>query len=283
MRLVVFSAVFGLIAGFSGLAHGQVITQGFNMQEEQGALESTDPVFSDGRHYRNLTFTMKAGESAMLYMIASSFEPYIYTVDSNMQGWVTGTNEIVNYNYASVIWFTATRDTSFYIVYTSAYPGQTGTFIYGFRNVTEVQQQYANASNSCDRLNYMLNNWQLFNGFFPTAYTNDTGNRITRNTWKPGATAIILNMTNYRERVYTGDTEANLTGYDAVVTEIQSCINKEQWDVTTDSYVDDITGTVVNTTYFTVKGANQGQALNSFAVVWMDDPLGNNTIDIELY
>ncbi len=264
--------------------YAQNIALGFNMQEESSMLTTQDAKFDDGRYYKNLTYSMKAGESTMFYMIAAQFEPMIYTIDTMLQTWSAGRNEMLNFNLGSVQWITAKRDTTFYVVYSSAYAATTGEFIYGIRTVTGAQQNYAAATSSCDRLNYVINNWQLFNGFFPPA-EGDYGNaRATQNTWMPGRIGTISNMSSYTETLFKGDTEATEDRYRTLVQEIKNCLNSDQW-VSREEIYDDtlVTFSTYTTTYFTVNGASEKQAFNSMALVRVVDSLGQDQIYLQLY
>lgn len=266
---------------FTVVAFSQNITLGFNMQENNGELLSNDPTFDDGRHYKNLTFTMKAGESVLLYMVAATFNPAIYAVDTNMQNWVLGHNETLNGNYASVLWIKSDRDTSFFVVYSSATTGQSGNFIYGYRNVQANQQDFTKATTNCDRLYYLINNWQLFMGFLASPSGETTGLRDCITTYVPGDTATISNMSSYNEYLYIGiDGEQAYTQY---VAEIKSCMDANQWNITEESFLEEITGTSYLTTFFTVPGAVNGQALNSFSIGWESDPLGNDKVYLQLH
>ncbi len=281
MKVFIRYALVSSLMLISAAAFSQNITLGFNMQENNGELLSNDPTFDDGRHYKNLTFSMKAGESVLLYMVAATFNPAIYAVDTNMQNWVLGHNETLNGNYASVLWFQADRDTSFFVVYSSATTGQSGNFIYGFRNLKSDQQDYTKAASNCDRLYYLINNWQLFMGFLASPTGETTGLRDCVTTYIPGDTATISNMSSYNEYLYVGvDGEKAYTQY---VTEINSCMNAEQWNISEESFLEEITGTSYLTTFFTVPNAINGQALNSFSIGWESDPLGNDKVYLQLH
>ena len=267
---------------FDSSAHAQNITLGVEMNEQQAALTTADPVFDDGRYYRNLTYSLKAGQSAMFYMLATEFSPQIFIVDTLLADWKTGTQKNIGLIPGSFIWVNATEDYTFHVVYSSVSAPSTGTFYYGVRVMPPGQNDYAKATSTCDRLNYILNNWLTCFGLIPNSQASYTSAFSVTNTFA-GASGMVYTTSNYKEIMVEGE-GATSAKYDAIVAEIKSCLDLTQWDITTDYYMDELlTGASYTTTYFTLKGSIAGTPLNSFSITWIEDVLTGNELSLELY
>lgn len=262
----------------------QNIQLGITMDEQQSALAAGDATFTDGRYYKNLTFTLKAGESALFYMLANEFSPQIYIVDTTLTNWLNGVPKSIGSFSGSFIWMNATSDYTFHVVYSSNYAGSTGNFSFGIRKMAAGQNDLSKATTTCDRLYYLLNNWFACFGLIDGTMASNMAFFPVPSVYFPGSQATVNSATDYIESLYYGNQVATAEKYDATVAEITNCIDLNVWDITKDFYMDElITGASFTTTYFTLKGSMAETPLSSFSVTWIEDPTGENEIELELY
>lgn len=253
--------------------------------EQQSELVTTDPTFTDGRYYKNLSISMAKGEGAMFYMRAIAFEPMIYTLDNSQVNWANGTNILGEDSaYTSVLTLIADKDTTFNVIYSSIISGATGDFVYGMRKLSEQQMVVPDQDDFCGRLIYTINNWQCMWYLMPGS--ESFGGKSFDNPISLGGDAWLDAYFVASEDLFWSEVGSEAKSqYDTIVENIKKCIDMTYWETEEDYYLDDmVDGTEYFTTYFNVKGGTGRETfLQSFAILLELDVLGDSYVSIEFY
>ena len=256
--------------------------------ESANKLDITDVTFESGQFYKLSDITLKAGEGVFLYMMASTFVPQLYTTDVAQQNWGFGKNSEfgteINVSYLPVI---AKNDTVINVVYSSVDKSVTGDFAYGFRKLSPAQMQFDTMNSYCDKLTFLINNWQCWwelvslEDFYPTwGHPNKTSDISL--VYKGSVFMRRDYLTSYSEILLIGN---NITiakdYYDEIIANTISCLSPAEWDITT-SQTNLVEGVNKSqTTQFTIKGSEFGQITRSFEISFYCNE--DNRCDVSIY
>lgn len=255
----------------------QQVSLGPETMESQDELVATDALLDKTRYYKNTQIDLKAGEGIFLYMITEDFEPQLFTLTISLTDWVLG--EVEDYGLDFYISYTAVvaeRDTSFHVVYTSVDDFEIGEFIYGAKKMTAEQMQYNVAADFCNRLTYLINNWQCYWQLIPIH--NDIEDiwviEKTNNTLMNNGTGFMdeYGISDYYETIYSGqDSKKAKDQYDELVLKTTQCLKPEQWDIKSQTIPEEDSDAIVHSTDFTVKGGIVNQEINSFTIEYLEN------------
>jgi|GEM_PF-1289790 len=259
------------------------VPMGAYSTEQTAELISGDQQLTDLRYYKNLIVELKAGEGIFLFMTSVTFVPQMYMLDNSLTNWVPGVDiENSDNTTASTLTFTADKDTSFYIIYTSTTVGAEGAFGFGSRKLDAAQMHYPESDEFCGRLTYIVNNWLCYWNFLPVADNTYLG-KITYNSLLGDLGGSINLISEYSEVLYLGEeVEVARSIYADYVGKVQSCIDMEFWEMDTKTNVE-FDDTVTNTTYFNLKGGENEGGWESFGISIIEDWEYGNSVVITFY
>lgn len=256
--------------------------------ESMGSLDTTDFAFATGQYYKFTDISLKAGEGVFLYMLANAFEPAIYSADFAMLnlriGSITEFGTDLHLAYLPVI---AKNDTIIQVVYSSVEKSVTGDFAYGFRKLSSSQMKFDTMSSYCEKLNFLINNWQCWwelvspEDFYPTwGFPYKTSNISL--VYKGSVFMRMDGLTSYNEILFMNNSSALAKSkYDEIIENTINCVSDEKWDIIT---LDSEFNTDVNfsrITRFTLKGMAAGQILATFEISLFCDE--KNGCDVTIY
>ncbi len=266
---------------------GQKVLLGAETIENNGKLENTDAMLDQTRYYKNTKVDLKAGEGIFLYMLASEFEPQILTIDTMLAEWKSGSNEEYGLDaYLSFISVVAIRDTSFHVIYSSLDTFITGNFVFGGRKLKAEQMVYNVSADYCNRLTYLINNWQCYWQLIPLYEDIEEiwVEEKTANSLMPGGMGFLdeYGLTDYHETIFESDTEGKAKlYYEEMVINTTACLNTDQWDIKTYEIMND--DAMVYSTDYIIKGGMVNQEGYSFSIEFIDNETDNDQVSIIFY
>ncbi len=205
-------------------------------EARESELLPSDP-YSDNRYYKARTFSISKGQGVLFTMKSTEFKPYIVLAAA------AGSSVLGKLNEAgteSRISFTASTDTSFYLVHTSAEENKTGKYSFDYKILDAPQMYFEDTFSSCDRLHYLVNQWFLDWELIPQ-YTltigdvNDPKAPLveairTKRTYQRSNEGVINN--GYEELLFSMPNDSNgevRKYYDNICNEIKQCLNPAEW------------------------------------------------------
>ena len=255
-------------------------------------LVSTDPV-NEKHYYKTVPVSMKKDEAVVFVMTSKDFTPIsaLYTV----KGELIKTAELKDSTKdgkEAVVSFKAYRDTSFILYLSSTEENKTGNFLYTYKVPSAEQMIFRQDYSFCDRLNYLINHWQLYwemigrevNLFSNLLITDDPIDDpprkiVTTQTLVKGNKADITY--GYTEKLYADPTDVVLlitdtdkkyaneiktelmSQYNKFCRDILACLDKNIWRVEEEEVH---TISKDEATHFILKGAAKNQPLKSYTV-----------------
>ncbi len=254
-------------------------------------LASTDPV-NEKHYYKTVPISMKKDEVVVFVMTSKDFTPIsaLYTA----KGGLIKTAELKNSTKdgrEAVVSFIADRDTSFILYLSSTEENKTGSFLYTYKVPSPEQLVFSSDYTFCDRLNYLINHWQLywemigregnpFASLLITDETDDPPRKIeTNQTLVPGNKADITY--GYTEKLYEDPADVALlitdtdkkyanelktelmSQYNKFCRDILACLDKNMWGVEKEEAHTIFTD---EATHFILKGAVKNEPLKNFRV-----------------
>ena len=255
-------------------------------------LVSTDPV-NEKHYYKTVPVSMKKDEAVVFVMTSKDFTPIsaLYTVKSELIKTAVLKGSTKDGREA-VLSFRAYRDTSFILYLSSTEENKTGNFLYTYKVPSDEQLVFSQDYSFCDRLNYLINHWQLYwemigrevNLFTNLLITDDPIDDpprkiVTNQTLVPGNKADITN--GYTEKLYADPTDVALlitdtdkkyaneiktelmSTYNKFCSDILTCLDKNMWSVEKEE-----APTIFKdkATHFILKGAANNEPHKSFTV-----------------
>lgn len=239
-------------------AKAQKVQLGVSSERANGELKAADPVI-DKRHFGSLTLTIKAGSGMLLYMKATGFTPgiFVYGSDNKTVGFANnpkageGSEAYVAINAFEERSFTFyPKDTAINIFFTSAEEGATGKFVYGFYLLDSMQMVYKKKGSTCDRISYLINQWQAWWLLIPYSMDDETPrghmpsvdrcfypvkdyNKGLGSGYVGSGERLGELRSTYTETIFNSVTNNGAKFYDSVVAEIKTCLGKEKWEYAT--------------------------------------------------
>ena len=275
------------------LSQSQKVKLGMDGETSSQLLVSTDPV-NEKHYYKSMPVSMKKDEAVVFVMTSKDFTPILalYTEKSEL----IKTAELKSSTKdgkEAVVSFNAYRgDTSYILYLSSAEENKTGNFLYTYKVPSAEQLVFSQDYSFCDRLNYLINHWQLYweligrevNLFSNLLITDDLTDDIprkivTNQTLVPGNKADITY--GYTEKLYADPTDAALLitdtdkkyaneiktelmlQYHKFCRDILACLDKNMWNVEKEE-----APTIFKdkATHFILKGAENDEPHKSFTV-----------------
>ncbi len=216
--------------------HAQSVNIGATGEARESELVQTDP-YSDNRHYKARTFTIRKGQGVLFTMKSEEFKPFVVLAAA------AGSSVLGKLNEAgteSRISFIADSDTTFYLVHTSAEENKTGKYSFDYKILDAPQMYFDDNFSSCDRLYYLINQWFLDweaipQYTFKQANLNDPKAPLveairTKRTYQKLNEGVINN--GYEELLFSMPKDSNEVVrkyYDNICNEIKQCLNPGEW------------------------------------------------------
>lgn len=276
--------------------HAQKVKLGIKGKKNDGELLATDPIFPNNKnHFKNIPFTLKAGQGVVFYMQTMAFSPYLILLSND--GKYFGTQRIKeaeNGKETRVSFFAMKKlyddanifipaDTAFRVLFTSVEENATGKYSFGYKLLDSAQMEYSEDYSFCDRLHYLINQWQVDWDLIPesafnpitrpgkiTKYTlmpDKTGSSLATGTGVVGASGMD-EKASYYETMFSSSTDKGGTFYGKIISDIQKCLGETNWVFETEESQDNIRNHKRDISYFYMKGAAKDQPHASFKVIW---------------
>lgn len=268
-----------LLSLCSLMAAAQTSVPGIKTGIDSSSLLSTDNR-NNNRYYKELPIQLKKGMGAVFYMESNAFKPYLIFFSTG-DGKSFGVPHITKEKNGDriTISFTAPADTSFFLIFSSYEETVTGKFYYGYSILDSAQMAFSNDFTLCQRLHYLLNQWQANWELLPTTTGHHIDSedpemsydyRMTSNTLIRGANTEI--DARYKEVLFsTKEYGANDDFYKKICKDIMACLDASQWESQSvveeekiSVYSNETRGKIV--THFYIKGA-KGLPFKSFDVI----------------
>ncbi len=245
---------------------------------KSGELLLTDPLIGGKLYFKTSPVTLKKGMGAVFFMESTVFPPLIFLMTPQGATFGTPGSKNIKDGQEAAVSYTADADTSFYVVFASAQENKTGPFTYSYRILNPDQMIFKKDFNACKKIDYLINQWQLYWELIPTTKEFYEGDdllgpyeyRATDHTLAGVNKAKI--MGGYVEKIYTGrDTVSVMAkfNYTKFCDIIEACISPATWNTQIEKK-ETKTGLVTTThyiTHFFLKGAKPDEAKKSFKIV----------------
>ena len=272
---------------FTSISKAQNIPHWPEQMEEASYFEVFDLVLKSGQYYKESQVELKAGEGAFFFILAGAFLPQIYITDTLMQNWSTGiAGEFSDGIYISKISFIPKSDTIIKVIFSTVDKYITGDYIYGYRILSADQMHFESSYSYCDKLAYLISNWQSLWGLVSIQDFTPNGElgkaSANNSVVKGGIGALQINgITDYHEILYKFDNaEMAKNKYEEVVANTISCLKAGDWYIIPN--VDPEIGGVSKTD-FIIKGASVKDPTGSFVISQScDEGMGCN-VYIDFY
>ncbi len=277
----------------------QPVKLGIKGQKSEAELITTSPKFNDAnRYYKNVPFTLKAGQGIVFIMQSAAFTPLVFLMGKD--GKTFGTQRIFETDNGKEarVSFIAQKDlygrpkldipvpgdSSFQVVFTSQEDNATGKFMYGFKLIDSSQMIFDDNS-FCSRLFYLINHWQAGWDILPQSVLNPVPNsgisdfcllpskELFSNRYasiskdfRDKERPYLSTKRSYKETLLSSTAGEASEFYTKVVDDIKNCLGEKNWVFEAEVKEDNIYGTM-HISYFFVKGSVKDQPLASFKIV----------------
>lgn len=274
-----FILCFCILCCYSLIA--QRVSENIAEERKAGELLSTDPLIGGKLHYKAVPFALKKGMGAIFFMQSTAFTPLVFLMTAQGKEFGTPRSNPVKDEQEAIVSFIAAADTSFYIVLTSAQENRTGIFTYGYRLLQPDQMIFKKDFNGCQKIEYLINQWQLNWELIPSTKEFYTDNDDPLDSYEYKATDHTLAgvskakiMGEYVEKMYgsrdTSDIMAKFH-YSKFSNLAEGCINLKTaiWSTQTEKKETKIGAVTItqNITHFFLKGAKPDEAKKSFKII----------------
>lgn len=146
------------LAGINAFA--QNIPLGVAEANDMAILSAEDEQMETGQYYKHFPFELKKGDGLMVYMESTVFQPFVSIINEDTTDFISGTElPLEDGAYSCYITFKAKSDTTVFILLSSKSVNQTGSFRYVVKQFTAQQMQFDPHYTLCDRLIYLMNQW----------------------------------------------------------------------------------------------------------------------------
>ena len=265
--------------------HAQKAKLGLVSESAAGELLATDPL-NNKQHYKSMSYTLKAGQGIVFYMQSSAFTHSI--ISTGKDGLQIGAYDIPEKGKGqeATVALTAFRkkypnyfpaDTTVYIYFSSIEENATGKFNYGYILLDSSQMLYDEKGPLCNRLIYLINQWQAGWCVIPTmlhTFEPRGGGKhgainygLMPDKWG-GFSGHKLDINcSYEEILFESPTDNGLVFYQKLVAEVRQCLGDKEWVFKTEIKEDKILKEKYTISLFQIKGSAKGQALTQFMLV----------------
>lgn len=278
----------------------QPVKLGIKGQKSEAELLTTGPKFNDAnRYFKNVPFTLKAGQGIVFIMQSTAFTPLVFL--TGRDGKAFGTQRVFETDNAKEarVSFIAQKnlyggpkldipvpaDSSFQVVFTSQEDNATGKFTYGFKLIDSSQMVFDDNS-FCSRLYYLINHWQAGWDILPESIMNPVPNSGISNFCLLPSKELFSNRyasisrdfrdkerpyrdtkRSYKEILLSSSSAEASEFYTKMTDDIKNCLGEKNWTFETEVKLDNSLHKTEHISYFYTKGATKDQRQASFKIV----------------